>query len=262
MSFSSAFGTGARVAQSWVNDYKKNKEEEITNQLFKAKQDMSQERQIRNAEGEMMTQQAVDFSKMSGDQISTAILNEVRAGGGKIDDQTYTIAYKMGTLFQGVKDKTMEHEAKLSLLDARERNLNNMIFNRNKSNEKGRLLESYDGSGAMTRDGHMYPATENESLMDDFRRDMDIVGDRLGYKKNPKTGRFSKEQTNIIKNKLFKDKPQYQEHFGYNVKTKTDKKDDLDIDIPTETKNGKTRNGGKEMYYNGEWVPVPKKYRK
>lgn len=130
-SFSSGFSAGSKVAGDWIDSYKKNKEEEITNKLFVAYDDLHKDEMQQNAEGEEMQREAFDFTNASPDDIAGASLREFAANGGKVDDQTVALAYGFGSKVGEVKSKFAAHQEKQELLRARAENLN-MVSNSRK----------------------------------------------------------------------------------------------------------------------------------
>ena len=132
MSFATGLASGTAAGKSWINSYKDAKEESITNQLFKAGMELQQEGEQIDAEGNKIKRDAMNFANMSGDQITNSMLQQITANGGKIDDQTYRIAYQVGNLFQEKKQEVSLFNEKKRLYDAKVSNVYNTINNRNR----------------------------------------------------------------------------------------------------------------------------------
>ena len=122
MGFAAGFRAGNSIVGDWVDTYKQGKEEQITNKLFKAGMELQQEGEQVDAEGNKIAREALDFANMSGDQITNSMLEYIAANGGKVDDQTYRIAYKEGNLFQQKKQEVELYNEKKQLFDAKQLN--------------------------------------------------------------------------------------------------------------------------------------------
>ena len=162
MGFGQGFTQGVQGGIRLSNAYKAKKEKEIENQLFKTYAELQQDRQMVDEEGNQIVQEAMDFSNMSGDEITNSILREVSTAGGKIDDQTYGIAYKMGSLFQEKKDKAALFQQKERSLDLREESLHTSIFTR--SNAEERRREKYE----LQKQGKWNPSGKKGSNVDGY----------------------------------------------------------------------------------------------
>lgn len=156
MGLAAGIRAGTLFGQTIKSNYEKGKEEDIQGTLFKAYSDLQQDSQILDEEGNQITQAATDFAGMSGDEITNSMLRQVTQSGGKIDDQTYQIAYQMGNMFQENKDKVSLFQQKQQNLQLRGANLQNTMFNRDRAEarrqERFRLQKEgkYNPSGKKT----------------------------------------------------------------------------------------------------------------
>ncbi len=227
MSFSSGLRAGASVGRQWVTDYKQNKQDEIENQLFKAGMELQQDRMVTDAEGEQMQAEAMQFASMTGDEITNSMLAQVTASGGKIDDQTYKIAYGVGSLFKEKKNQYEMHEAKLATQEMREQNLRNTVFNRNARNARnvekhtaqkngtwnpsgtsggGSGRRTVTGGGSIDSSGNARPPTKEESKIDDYMNKFESTARRMNIKQK-KGGGYSVKSIERIEAQMDKTFP-------------------------------------------------------
>lgn len=158
MGLSEGLRAGVLFGGTIRDNYRENQKEEASGSILQAYEEMQREREIVDAEGRKLTQEAVDFSQMNGDEIMSTVLNGVKQRGGEINDQTYMIAYELGNTFQEQKDKRLINEAKQDYIGLQQQNLENTIFNRNSAN--ARREEQFE----LSKSGRWKPSGQKRTL--------------------------------------------------------------------------------------------------
>ena len=238
MGFASGLRAGSSTGKEWVNNYKNAKTERISNELFKVGHNLQQEGEEINAEGEAIKTAGMDFLSMSQGDIANAMMEQVVANGGKIDDQTYKLAYATGGMFQQVKQKGEEYANKKSIFDAKMNNYQSILSNRNRrtqiAEEKSRRPRG--GGRKSLTDG--YKIDKVESGVDPY--DMDTATQEemsnRGYGTALETSAkqiFKKSYSKLnakdkasVKRGVEKERPLFGKKYGYTPQTKkkTEKK--------------------------------------
>lgn len=135
--FSQGLGQGTAVADKWVKNYERREDEEITNQLFTAGQQLSQEGMQLDAEGNEIEGTANLFKSASADDMAGMMMKQLVANGGKITDDTAKLAYGAAEQLVGIREKAVEHDQKTKLFESKVANYNSMIGRRNHLNVNG-----------------------------------------------------------------------------------------------------------------------------
>jgi len=203
-SFSSGFSAGAKVGNSWVDNYKQAKTESIENKLFKVGQELQQERSFINAEGEQIQQDAVDFSNLSGDQITNKMMEAIVMQGGNVDDQTYKVAYQVGNLFQEQKNRYALFQDRQAINDAKLANYGSLISNR--SHLQGIRQKKYDDGERTVTGGYETTGRNIGSTLKE-KNDISLQTEGKPYQKLT-----VKAQSRV--NKLFKDNNPQEDRWG------------------------------------------------
>lgn len=137
MSFSGGLLNGTRAAGAWQENYKKREEEEVTNKLFTAGQQLATEEAHLDAEGNEIAGMSDTFNKASVDDMAGMMIKRLAANGGKIDDNTARLAYDTAENIVGMRDKAASYGEKRQLFQAKKDNYESMIARREYLNKHG-----------------------------------------------------------------------------------------------------------------------------
>lgn len=157
-SFTRGLGAGTEVAGKWIDNYNKRKEEEVSNKLFTAGQQLSQEGAHLDAEGNEIAGMSDAFSKASPDDMAGMMMKQLVASGGKIDDNTARLAYGVAEQITGLRDKAAGYGEKRKLFELKKQNYDSMIERRNYLNTHGG--GSGGGEGVGISDGDVKGETK------------------------------------------------------------------------------------------------------
>jgi len=147
MSFATGLLQGAKVGNMWVDNYKKAKEEAITNKLFTAYQQLSQQGQMMDEEGNAIGQELSLFGNASPSDMTGFILNQYVASGGKITDDTARLAYGVSEAIAGYRNKLFSYQEDRESHDMKMRATRALINKRNSINttrKESRLMKEFN----------------------------------------------------------------------------------------------------------------------
>lgn len=242
MGFGYGLMAGTRAADSWIDRYEEGKEQEIENKLFTAAQKLGEEQIKLDAEGNEIKQAGMMFSKMSPHDVAGALMEQVVAGGGKIDDQTAKLAYGVGEQLVGLKDKFTSYQERRQLFDLKKRNMEGII-------QKRSMLTSMRDNLSSGGDGVWKPEFANKPIA--FFNANNLAGDKRGVhsarqwdfynemkEKNSMdshnySGTLSEEQQKYFKKRGYKNTPKGVEKFWKDWRSR-------DTTISKENRNAKT----------------------
>ena len=205
MGFAAGLRAGNSVAGDWVDTYKQAKEEKITGGLREAMNAAQQDRMIKDEEGNMIEQAGMDILNSSPAEITTTVMNQFKANGGTVDDSTWNLVNGIVGEAAGLVGKYRKSQQDREVAGAREDNIRNTIFNRNRravsqiaKNERG--TSSYGHSVTDAYRGKDYSNPENQwgitekekTAADDAELQIEDKKDAERLRRSIKTGKYNR----------------------------------------------------------------------
>jgi len=260
MGFAYGFGVGSRVGDSWVDNYKKSRDEAIESRLFSVAQNLKDEGMVQQQKDAMMGEGARLFSGASADDFAGELLRGFASEGGKVDDNTARLAYKVGDTIVGYRDNVAKYFEDRKLFNAKMKNYESMINSRNVLNAQRR------GGGSNSK---LFSNLLSESEGDNITKPYNFVqfAQSKGYLKNSR-GSYPSDVYKAFDDYLFYWEPK-NIGGGSNTKTSTNGGTNAEMlgisdeeyfaDFPRTPKKGEQHeaiDGAIWEFDGNEWVPV------
>ncbi len=188
MGFAAGLNAGSNLRQRWDA----RNEKEMGNTITAAATKLQSDSQSVDEEGNTIFKEATDFSDMSSGDIAKTIIDQVKFEGGKVDDQTWAMASRMGDFIQEKKNALSLFDEKKKNVELRGNAIRETIFNRqqenNRRNEKFQLLKSKTeklvNNGTKTITGSATPPTySSDSKEGPKDREVEVESEAQAYAK-------------------------------------------------------------------------------